>query len=162
MTVQERVERLEASTQRLLEHIEGLPADVLHGEPGAGEWSAMSTLAHVAELLPYWAHEAERIAATPGTAFGRLGDDPRRVGAVEQHGHDSLETSLPRIRASLDEAVTTLRALPAEAWTSAGQHATRGTMTIEQLVDAFLVDHIEQHSAQIQATLQALQATRRG
>jgi uncharacterized damage-inducible protein DinB len=156
VSVEERIQRLEMSVQRLLEHIEGLPADVLYGEPGPGEWPVMSTLAHLAELLPYWAHEAERIARTPGTAVGRSHDDPDRVGAVQQHGRDSLEAIVPRIRASLDEAVTALRALPADAWASAGQHPTRGPMTVEQLVDAFLLKHAEDHAAQIQATLQVV------
>src|SRR2546430_1494191 len=101
--VEERIQRLEVSVQQLLEHVHGLPADVLYGAPGPGEWPVMSTLAHLAELLPYWAHQAERVASTPGTTVGRSHDDPERVGAVKQHGQDSLEAIVPRIRASLDE-----------------------------------------------------------
>jgi uncharacterized damage-inducible protein DinB len=156
VTVEERITRLEASVHGLLEQIERLPAEVLYGEPAPGEWPVMSTLAHLAELLPYWAHQAERIASSPGAAFGRTHDDPQRIGAVAQHGRDSLDAIVPRIRASLSEAVTALRGLPADAWTRAGQHATRGTMTIEQLVDEFLVKHAEEHSAQIAATLHAI------
>jgi uncharacterized damage-inducible protein DinB len=150
---EERIQRLEASVQRLLQDIERLPADVLYREPGPGEWPVMSTMAHVAELLPYWAHQAERIARNPGAAFGRSHDDPDRVGAVEQHGHDEVQTIVPRIRASLTECVGTLRSLAPEAWSTTGQHPRRGPMSVEQLVDAFLVDHIEEHAAQIKATL---------
>jgi hypothetical protein len=53
-----------------------------------------------------------------------------------------------------------LRGLPAEAWSSAGQHPTRGAMTIEQLVDAFLVNHAEEHAAQIEASVNSLAGTR--
>jgi uncharacterized damage-inducible protein DinB len=145
---------------RLLEDIQRLPADVLYRAPEPGEWPVMSTLAHLAELLPYWAHQAENIARDPGAPFGRLHDDPQRIGAVEQHGRDSLDAVVPRIRASLDECVRALRALPAEAWAAAGMHPNRGSMTVEQLVDSFLVKHAEEHASQTQATLQALSAAR--
>ncbi|MGI9149410.1 MAG: DinB family protein [Chloroflexota bacterium] len=160
MTVEERIQRLELSVRGLLEHIQSLPADALYGEPGAGEWPVMSTLAHLAELLPYWAHQAELIARTPGAAFGRTHDDAQRVGAVEQHGRDSLEAIVPRIHSGLNEAVTALRGLPSAAWTRAGQHATRGGMTVEQVVDTCLINHAEEHATQIQATLEALRADR--
>ena len=121
----------------------------------------MSTLAHLAELMPYWAHQAEHISQLPGTAVGREHDDPERLGAVEHHGRDTLDAIVPRIRTSLAEAVTTLRALPAAAWTSAGQHPRRGSMTVEQLVDAFLVSHAEDHCAQTRATLETLNGSLR-
>ena len=82
-----------------------------------------------------------------------------RIGAVEEHGHDSLETMVKRIRVSLDECLATLRALPAEGWSCVGHSPTRGTMTVEQIVDAFLVRHVEEHAAQTQATLSALGAS---
>jgi uncharacterized damage-inducible protein DinB len=158
MTAEERVERLQASVQRLLTEIDRLPADVLYREPSAGEWPVMSTLAHLAELLPYWAHQAEGVARSPESSFGRTHADPDRIGAVEQHGHDSLETAVARIRTALEECVTTLRRIPADAWTTIGHSPTRGTMSVEQIVDRFLVDHAEEHAAQTQATLSALRA----
>ena len=156
VTPEERTQRLEASVQRLLQEIERLPADVLYREPCPGEWPVMSTLAHVSELLPYWAHQAERIARSPGVAFGRTHDDPERVGAIDQHGHDSIGAIVPRIRASLADCLGTLRSLPPEAWATNGQHPSRGAMSVEQVVDRFLVDHIEEHAAQISATLSAV------
>jgi uncharacterized damage-inducible protein DinB len=156
---EERIQRLERSVKQLTQQIEGLPAEVLYRAPSQGEWPVMSTLAHLAELLPYWAHQAAAIAAQPGKSFGRTHDDPDRIGAVQQHGHDSLDVAVNRIRAGLQECISVLSALPAEAWASAGQHPTRGRMTIEQLVDAFLVSHAEEHADQTQATLKTLRST---
>jgi uncharacterized damage-inducible protein DinB len=154
---QERIQRLERSVTQLIQEIERLPTEVLYRPPSQGEWPVMSTLAHLAELLPYWAHQAEGIAAQPGKPFGRTHADADRLGAIEQHGHDSLDMAVKRIRAGLQECVTVLSALPAEAWASAGQHPSRGMMTIEQVVDAFLVHHAEEHTAQTHATLETLQ-----
>ena len=160
MSAEERIQRLERSVNQLISEIERLPADVLYRPPSEGEWPVMSTLAHLAELLPYWAHQATGIAARPSEPFGRTLDDPDRIGAVRDHGQDSLDTAVTRIRASLEECVRVLRALPAEAWSSTGQHHARGPMTIEQLVDEFLVDHAEEHAVQIQTSVKSLAGAR--
>ena len=160
MTAEERIQRLERSVNRLIQEIEQLPAEVLYRPPSPGEWPVMSTLAHLAELLPYWAHEAQEIVSQPGKPFGRTHDDPDRIGAIRQHGNDSLDIAVDRLRLGLEESVRVLRAIPAEAWGSVGQHSARGTMTIEQLVDAFLVDHAEEHAVQIQSSVRALESAR--
>jgi uncharacterized damage-inducible protein DinB len=158
VTTEELIQRIERSTQQLIQEIQQMPPNVLYQAPEAGEWPVMSTLAHVSELMPYWAHQAEAIAQSPGVRFGRQHDDPRRIGAVADHGQDSLDSMVPRLRAGLDECVKTLRALPAEAWTRAGQHPSRGSMTAELVISTFVADHIEEHTAQIKATLRVLAA----
>ena len=158
MTAEERIQRLERTVNQLISEIERLPADVLYRPPSEGEWPVMSTLAHMAELLPYWANQASGVAARPGEPFGRTHDDPDRIGAISEHGMDSLDTAVGRIRSGLQECVRILRALPADAWSSTGQHPTRGPMTIEQLVDAFLVNHAEEHAVQIQTSVKFLAA----
>lgn len=116
----------------------------------------MSTLAHLEELMPYWAHQAEAIVAHPGKPFGRTHDDPDRIAAVDQHGHDRLDEIAPRIRASLEECVRVLEGLPPDAPDVAGVHPRRGSMTVAEMVDAFLVRHVEEHAAQVNETLAAL------
>src|SRR5262245_36392003 len=159
MTPEDRVLRIERTVQQLIAEIENLPAEVVYREPGPGEWPVMSTLAHVAEMLPYWAHQATDVARRPGEPFGRHLDDPARLGAISEHGQDSLDGTVPRIRAGLAECVALLRALPTDAWALAGQHPARGSMTIEQFVDAFLVAHAHEHAEQIRATLATVVVT---
>lgn len=161
MNPEQQIQRLETNALRLLRDVEQLPADVLYREPGPGEWPVMSTLAHVAELLPFWAHQAEGIAREPGSSFGRSHDDPRRVGPIEQHGHDALDAIVPSIRLGLDQCLATLRSIPAEAWSKTGQHATRGEMSVADIVDRFLVSHVEEHQAQIASTLSTVSASTR-
>ena len=161
VTGEDKIAHVERIVRRLVSEIEQLPSEVLYREPEPGEWPVMSTLAHLEELLPYWAREAADLAKAPGKAVGRRHDDPRRIGAVQQHGHDSLDAIVPRIRGSLAECLGTLRAIPGEAWSVIGQHPTRGPMSVEQVVEAFLVDHAEEHTNQIHATLRALQTRQR-
>jgi len=154
----EQIARIQSTIEQLLGEIERLPADVLYREPAEGEWPVMSTLAHLEELLPYWAHEAADLAASPGRAIGRNLDDPRRVVPIAEHGHDSLDAIVPRIRVALGECLKTLRSIPADRWQVVGQHLHRGAMTPEQIVEAFLCNHTREHAAQIHTTLEALSA----
>ena len=159
VSAQEQIARVETTVQQLVSEIEKLPAQVLYRAPEPGEWPVMSTLAHLAELLPYWAHEAADVAGSPGAHFGRSLDDPRRVGAIEQHGHDSIQAIVPRIRQALAECVQTLRAIPPDKWQAEGQHPTRGAMSVEQVVESFVCKHAAEHASQIHETLKAIQSS---
>jgi len=159
--VESRIQRLQETVDGLLGEIERLPADVLYREPTTGEWPVMSTLAHLAELMPYWAHQAEQIVREPNQPFGRTHADADRLGAIEQHGHDSLDAMVPRVRASLTECVATLRRLPDDALSKVGNSPQRGQMSVEQLVDQFICNHAAEHAEQIRATLQTLHTARR-
>jgi uncharacterized damage-inducible protein DinB len=160
MTAEGHIASVENTVQQLLSEIERLPADVLYREPVAGEWPVMSTLAHLAELLPFWAHEAANLAAAPGSSIGRELDDPRRVNPIQEHGHDSLADIVPSIRSALDECLTTLRAIPSDKWSAVGQHPHRGAMSVDDLVSAFLVNHVREHADQIHTTLQTLRTAK--
>src|SRR5215471_5530274 len=120
VTAEELVTRVEQTVEQLLAEIESHPSEVLYREPTPGDWPVMSTLAHLAELLPFWAHEGAGLAKSPGKQVGRGLDDPRRVGPIEEHGRDSLEAMVPRVRAGLAECVATLRAIPSEVWQTRG------------------------------------------
>ena len=41
------------------------------------------------------------------------------------------------------------RSLPPEAWTRRGAHPARGEMTVHQLVERFIVEHLEEHADQL-------------
>jgi uncharacterized damage-inducible protein DinB len=156
---EQRVARIQASVQRLVATVERAPAAPLERQPRPEDWSITQVLAHVAEILPYWSSQAREVAArAPGDVrpYGRTHEDPDRIAAVEQHAHDSRENSLARVRASLDEAVGMLRAIPAEGWSRTALHARRGEMSVEQIVDQFLIDHLEEHCAQLEQTLAAV------
>jgi uncharacterized damage-inducible protein DinB len=159
VTVTDRISRIETSVQQLIDSAEALPSQVLYAEPEPSEWPVMSILAHVVELMPYWARQALEVSGRSADSqpFGRTHDDPDRIGAVQQHARDSLDSMLPRVRSACSEAVELLRQIPPERWTRTARHANRGDMTVEQIVDQFLVTHVEEHLAQARAAIAALQ-----
>jgi hypothetical protein len=153
---EDRIVRLERGVEVLLNRLARVPNAALYVAPEAGEWPVMSTLAHVVEMLPYWAHQCEQIARNPGGPFGRMHDDPARLGAVEQHGGDSADVVRAALPASLEEAIMALRALPEPAWELSGIHPRRGAMRVREVVDAFMVEHVDEHAVQVDAALSAL------
>ena len=157
MTVTDRISRIETSVQELVDTVEALPQQVLYAEPAPSEWPVMSILAHVVELMPYWARQALDVSrrSADGQPFGRTHDDPDRIGAVQQHGQDSLDSILPRLRTACTEAIDTLQQIPADRWTRTARHANRGDMTVEQIVDQFLVSHVEEHLTQARQAITA-------
>ena len=152
---EERARRLEAAVEPVIRRVEALDEEWLYREPGPDDWSVMEVLAHLAELLPYWARQARDVATRErgDEPFGRTHEDPDRIAAVEGHARDPLEAVLPRIRAGLAEATSTLRALPPDRWARTARHARRGQMTVEQIVDQFLVAHAEEHAEQIEVII---------
>lgn len=154
---EQRARRIESLVEQLLERVGGDPAEQWYAAPTADDWTVMQSLAHVAELLPYWTRQAQDVAARSehDQPFGRTHDDPARIAAVEAHAHDRPEHVTPRIRAALVETAVALRAIPAPGWARTGRHARRGEMSVEQIVDQFLIEHMEEHLAQVDTILRS-------
>ena len=152
----------EARARRLAEVVEPfrtrfaqLDRASLYRRPAPDEWSPMMVAAHVAEILVYWSEQAREVAARArdGEPFGRTHEDPDRIAAVENHAEDAPETTLARLDEGLATATATLRGLPDAAWRRTARHSRRGEMTIAEFVDLFLVDHVVEHTEQLEASL---------
>ena len=64
--------------------VEKLSAEKLSQEPVENEWTIMENLAHIAEMLPYWAGEVAKLVAQPGQKFGRTMEDQGRLSALRE------------------------------------------------------------------------------
>jgi uncharacterized damage-inducible protein DinB len=150
--------RLERVVGSVVEKVKGLSSEALHREPAPGEWSVMMTLGHVSEVLPYWSRQARRVALSDrdDELIGRALDDPDRVGAVERHATARVDDILPLLRDGLAEAARTVRDLPPDRWSRTAQHPRLGAITVEYIVEHFLVEHVEEHLGQIERALAAV------
>ncbi|MGI8877932.1 MAG: DinB family protein [Candidatus Limnocylindria bacterium] len=124
--------------------------------PQSGSWSAIEVLAHAVEFVPYWAEQAAGVSARDDGGdrpFGRTHDDPARIAAVREHTKDRYEALALRLDEVVRSSTTTLRAIPREGWTRTAVHARRGSMSVEQIVRQFLLDHLTEHTAQAAAAV---------
>jgi hypothetical protein len=159
--VEELIERMTTVERRYVDHASRpLPAGLSDPDPGATErWEAGQVWAHVAEFPDYWLNQASRIVtadpADDPVPFGRTKADADRIEAIERDRHTDPAALLARVRGSLVTVSETLRSWPDEAWTRSGQHVVRGPMTIDAIVERFIVEHLEEHADQLDAIPEA-------
>jgi hypothetical protein len=128
-------------------------------EPEAS-WGPGEVLAHTAEMLPYWLGEHERIVeaargATDPLPFGRVATDTLRTGVLERDRTLPLRELFDRIDAGIERWQRRLRAATDGEGSAVGLHPRLGEMTADQVRDRFVVTHLEEHIAQLDAILGA-------
>jgi hypothetical protein len=148
------IARMAAAEERLAEHAAApLPSGLSDPDPGGEErWEAGQVWAHLAEFPAYWLEQARSIvgaASDQPVPFGRLKTDAGRLEAIERDRHADPAALLAQVVRSLSEVTDTIRSWPAEAWSRTGQHPVRGAMGVDQIVERFIVDHLEEHADQL-------------
>jgi hypothetical protein len=123
-------------------------------EPEA-RWGPAEVLAHVAEMLPFWLGEAERIlASSSGPAqFGRHITNELRIATIERDRTLPARELFDRIDASIGRLERRLSELSAAEAARTGVHPTRGEMRLPEVTEQFVVNHLEEHAAQLRDAL---------
>lgn len=125
-------------------------------EPEAA-WGPRELLAHVAEMLPYWLGELERILAGPPPApFGRVADDTVRIGIIGRDRSLPLRELYDRIEADVSRYAARLPQLDASEAARVGTHPTRGATTVQAMLERSVTGHLEEHVRQLRAILEAV------
>ena len=159
-----QVERLRVARDRLvrLRSKVELSPDPPEDSPRTREWVARETLAHIVEMIPYWQGEIERILAGPGDSvpFGRAPTDLVRILTVDRDRTLPVAELYLRLDHSIERIVRRLLELDDRQCARRGIHRTRGDMTVRQVVDEMLADHLERHCDQMAAALETAQGSR--
>jgi len=160
------LDRLETAAARLAT----TRAPVTRGEPwpagavaeGSGEatWGPTEVLAHVAEMLPFWLGEMERVLAGPDhrsgagpTPFGRTPGDPVRSLTVIRDSTLPARELYDRIAATVERYRHRLPELAETEIARRGLHPTRGEMSVPELLETLVVSHLEGHAEQVERAL---------
>lgn len=139
--------RLHAQAER---HPE--PGRTTDPDPRTGErWEAGQVWAHLAEFIPYWMGEADRVMAEGTTKpFGRTSSDRGRLTAIERDRAADRRALWQRVKDDAASLRRWLQALDPAAWRRRGVHPTLGTMSMTEIVEEFLIGHLEQHAEQLE------------
>ncbi len=160
-TSNNKVAEIRRSVQSSYDELNRLIADQLttldpaklYQRPTEDEWSIMQSLAHIVELMPYWANEIEKLVAAPGQNFGRTMQHAGRLQAISEHGSDSLE----QIRAALPGSYARLNAVLSSLQDSdlalTGHHFKFGDQTLEWFIEDFVTHHLVSHLEQLKGCL---------
>lgn len=149
--------RLTEAERRLAEHAAApVPDGLTEPDPGADErWEAGQVWAHLAEFPAYWMNQVRSVLAKRDTGvpepipFGRMKTDPERLAAIERDRHQDPAALLRRVRESLAWVSDELGVLDDEAWAARGLHPARGELTVSDIVERFILDHLEEHADQL-------------
>ena len=128
-------------------------AERLRNAPGEAQWSALETLGHVVEMIPYWLSHCRTLIAAEGEppAFGRTLESPERLEAVETVEKVGPDTLMDRLETEVESAVGEIRGMSAADLEKKGMHVRRGEMAVAEVLERFIVAHLEEHVEQVRA-----------
>jgi hypothetical protein len=146
------------------------PLSDVYGPGPESSWGPPEVLAHVGEMLPYWLGEIERIldpheqaaAGQQPVPFGRVEGDSLRVGLIGRDRSFPVRELVDRIEASANRVAGRLESLTDDDAARRGLHPTRGSMAVSDMLEPFLVGHIEGHVRQLRGILAAYVEDARG
>lgn len=122
-------------------------------------WGPLEVLAHLAEMIPFWHGEIERVLAeletTEPPPFGRTAEDTLRIALIERDRHVPSHELLGRIDTSLDRLAGRIARLDLIDGDRRAVHRTRGERSVADFIDLFLVSHVEEHIRQLDAVVHA-------
>jgi uncharacterized damage-inducible protein DinB len=127
----------------------------LRTPPGGNEWSAMQTLGHMTEMIPYWLKHCQTLITATGTppTFGRTTGSPERLAGVAHGASADPDALLRQLHEEVRAAASVIRQLSPAERGKRGISTEHGEMTVAQAIEAFIVDHAEEHLAQLQTAL---------
>jgi hypothetical protein len=114
-------------------------------------WGPRELLAHVAEMLPYWLGEVERVLGDgpEPVPFGRTQADPNRLTAIERDRTLPLAELYARIEAGAERYARRLPALTTADASRRGLHPVLGELPVTTILERMVVRHAEDHVRQL-------------
>jgi hypothetical protein len=163
MTASSEVNPGEAQARRLESVYEQLNTLLLQPEvvqrfrtaPGENEWSALQVLGHMTEMIPYWlSHCRTVIGAAEPPHFGRTLDAPERLAAVDPAALRDPVELMRLLGIEVRNAARTIRQFSPAERQKKGIHIRQGVMTVDDMLERFILTHAQDHLAQVQTALQ--------
>ena len=134
-----RLERVYEEVAKLLREPGVAPR--LRTLPGGGnEWSAMQTLGHMTEMIPYWLNHCRALIAATGApaAFGRTAGSPERLAGVAHGASADPDALLRQLHEAVRTAASVIRQFSTTERGKRGISTERGEMTVAQVIESFI------------------------
>ena len=154
-----RLERVSEEVARLLRDPRVAPR--LQASPGNNEWSAMQTLGHMTEMIPYWLNHCRVLIAATGDlptldpTLDRQPGSPERLAGVAHGATAQPEALLAQLQHEVRAAASTIRKFSMAERSKRSISPGSGEMTVADVLESHIVSHAEEHLAQVQAALRS-------
>lgn len=148
------VDRLKGTARDLVSLISAADPAACRRRPGIGEWSASTTVAHLADAELVYAVRLRMIVAEERPLIAGYDENAwaERFGGLDPDPKESLQ----RWRTIRENTVRLLESLAPAEWERTGMHQERGVMSV-LAVAKLMTEHDKGHLDQIRRAL----ATRR-
>jgi hypothetical protein len=150
------IDRMHAAEARLAAHATAERPGLTRADEATGEqWEAGQVFAHLAEFPTFWTGQIRALIAAGAAGepepipFGRTKADPGRLAAIQSRRREAPLALLHDVDAGVAAATALCRSLTAEDWQTCGLHPTLGAISISEIVERFLVGHLEEHADQL-------------
>ena len=134
------------------------PLATAFGTEPEASWGPREVLSHVAEMLPFWLGELERVVDGDGVKavpFGRVSEDASRIGLIARDRSLPLRVLFGRIDAGLSAWLDRLPKLTDADRANVGLHPRLGEMPVVGIAGRFVIGHAEEHVVQLGSILAA-------
>ncbi len=127
------------------------PFSSAFGVEPESSWGPPETLAHVAEMVPFWTGEIERVlaGASEPVPFGRVAANELRIGVIERDRSLPARELFDRVDSGVERLARRLAGLSSADAARLGVHPTLGEMTVATIASRFVAGHLEEHIAQL-------------
>jgi len=107
------------------------------------------------EMIPYWLNHCRTLIAAAGIppTFGRTPGSPERLAGVAHGGNADPDALLRQLHEEVRAAASVIRQLSTAERGKRGISTEQGEMTVAQVIESFIVDHAEEHLAQVRGAL---------
>jgi DinB superfamily len=138
------------------------PASDNFGHEPEASWNPPELLAHVAEMLPYWMGQIERVLEgyPEPVPFGRVATDDDRIAAIGRERALPVGELFDRVARGAGAAADRLRELSADELDRRGTHPTLGEMTVAGVAERMFIRHLGEHEEQLRSIIARSSQTR--
>ncbi|QEE27560.1 DinB family protein [Terriglobus albidus] len=156
--VQDACRQIDTILSEIETKVQPLPRAWLSWRPVADVWSILDILSHIEEFVPYWSGQILSIIHHPNQEWGRTHADPDRLEAVTDTDSRALSDVLASIRNRVESMRNRLLPLSDQMLetTARSRNPRWETKPASFILDHLLVQHVANHSAQIQRNIDQL------
>jgi hypothetical protein len=130
-------------------------------DPDTGErWDRGQVWAHMVEFVPYWMEQIRvviEVESDQPVPFGRVKTNPDRIAAIQAGRHHPVAAQWEELSEEIGDLKAFLTGLAGDQWDRTGVHPTLGSMTVPQIVERFLVGHLDEHAIQLESLVERME-----
>lgn len=141
-TKTELIDNYLAGIDALKKSVAGMTPEQAKAKPVPGKWSTLECVCHLSDFEPIQADRMKRIITHPKPLL--MGADENLFAQHLSYQDRDLAEELANVEITRKQMAKILRKLPPDAWTRMGNHAERGLLTLEQILQ-IATRHIPHH-----------------